>query len=273
MTVWLTCFLVEKKVQRKHSRTVTISTPTSSSKTYTYEVSSVRKTLMEMFDMPMIKIHSSDDNNSTRPSSLSSDKSETNEQEENCKSDSEDFNCSADVFAPEPSGYSTSSSDDLKEPSSSKAILLDVPDHKLTAHDDFAHWIPMAKTQGQTDSKENSGSPQDSPSKKELANFSPKHSPKKGKQGGKKHNEYNSPNKPKKEIKLHPPILKSAMKSPHRKKHAAVRVAMEDEIVFTRPSRSNNNYIEMNSNAKTAGNTEKISPRESPNLPQICTKL
>ncbi|PIK55934.1 hypothetical protein BSL78_07162 [Apostichopus japonicus] len=258
MVVWLTCFLVEKKVQRKSHRTSTISTPTSSSKTYTYEVSSVRKTLMEMFDMPMIKIHSSDDSNN-RPSSLSSDKSENNDQEDNIKSENED------VFGPEVSGYSTSSSDDLKECPSDKSTLLEIPEQKVITHEDFANWIPMSNAKPQ-----HSDFNHDSPSKKE---FSPKNSPKKSKFGMKKHLDHGSPSKPNKEVQ--PPILKSAMKSSNRKKHAAVRVAMEDKVVYTRPNRrtiSNNNYLDFDANETTAHFAEN-NVRDSPSLHHGCTKL
>lgn len=84
--------------------------------------------IQEMFDMPMIKIHSSDDSNN-RPSSLSSDKSENNDQEDNIKSENED------VFGPEVSGYSTSSSDDLKECPSDKSTLLEIPEQKVSNPD------------------------------------------------------------------------------------------------------------------------------------------
>ncbi|XP_071502241.1 uncharacterized protein [Diadema antillarum] len=148
LCLWLACFLVEKRSQSKYMKRGSDKQTVSQTRQYPHDVATVRKTLMEIYDMPMIRVAQSDDEASESGSSAQSSRGRGR-----LESEGDEQNSSTNISSSDqPTGADSSSSEDTlrkKEPKKKSAsfseprVHLDIP--KDTATDKFGQWRPVAK--------------------------------------------------------------------------------------------------------------------------------
>ncbi|XP_072025829.1 uncharacterized protein [Amphiura filiformis] len=145
MCLWMTCFAIEKRVQTTRARG---EGKTSSSRTYTYAVSSCRRNLMENYDMPMIKV--------AKPKDDDDSSSSEGQRKKKSESSSSSFRSNGDADAEAEDTTSPSSSEQRAETGSSTEntpkkkssfkqppSYLDLP--TKPGREGFGTWRPVAK--------------------------------------------------------------------------------------------------------------------------------
>ncbi|XP_041459723.1 uncharacterized protein LOC121411209 [Lytechinus variegatus] len=149
LAFWLACFLVEKRSQSKYMKRGSDKQNVSQTRQYPHEVATVRKTLMEIYDMPMIRVAQSDEDVSESGSGQSTGSRGRNRLE----SEGDEQNSSTNISSSDqPTGADSSSSEDTLRKKETKKkttfadpkVHLDVP--KEGTPEKFGQWRPVAKT-------------------------------------------------------------------------------------------------------------------------------
>eukprot|EP00057_Strongylocentrotus_purpuratus_P003320 XP_003726401.1 PREDICTED: uncharacterized protein LOC100893292 [Strongylocentrotus purpuratus] len=145
---WLVCFLVEKRSQSKYMKRGSDKQNVSQTRQYPHEVATVRKTLMEIYDMPMIRVANSDEEGSESGSGQSTGSRGRSRLE----SEGDEQNSSTNISSSDqPTGADSSSSEDTLRKKETKKkttfadpkVHLDIP--KEGTPEKFGTWRPVAK--------------------------------------------------------------------------------------------------------------------------------